>query len=124
MKQPVTPSTDKISSALETACTVSIMTIIARCSFAQVSKSPSMYWDNRLPPKLRRPLFWYFMFATTDPASSAVLIMGTTSPIAPASRVRWIQTVSFQGTRAMGTTPPSCIALKQLTMVAKSTGLC
>src|SRR5262245_38175909 len=50
--------------------------------------------------------------------------MGTTRPRAPASRVRWIQIVSFQGTRAIGAAPPSCAARKQWTIVSKPTGLC
>jgi hypothetical protein len=64
------------------------------------------------------------MLATTLRASSAELTIGTTRPSAPAASVRWIHTVSFHGTRAMGTAPPSWMARKQLTMVSKPTGLC
>src|SRR5579859_2672070 len=64
------------------------------------------------------------MLATTACASAALLTIGTTRPSAPASSVRCIQIVSFQGTRAIGTAPPSWMARKHWTMVSKPTGLC
>jgi hypothetical protein len=66
-----------------------------------------MYAATRLLPQLRTPRVANFILPTANLASSTELTIGTTKPSAPASSVRWIQTVSFHGTRAIGTAPPS-----------------
>src|SRR2546430_15309039 len=67
-------------------------------------------YGPKAPPILRLPGGGYFAYSTTRSASSRALIIGTTTPHAPASRAHLNHSTLLAGHGPEGGTVPACRA--------------